>query len=51
MIKRPQVYRICAVCGKKHGVTYGFKTILSRNGIKGDKATKECIRKLGEKKS
>jgi hypothetical protein len=46
MAYKLQVFRVCAVCGKRHGVTYGFKTILARNGIKGDKATKECVAKL-----
>lgn len=40
-------YRVCAVCGKRHGPTYGFKTMLRRLGImQGDKATIECINKL-----
>lgn len=37
------VYRMCAVCGKRHGVTYGFRLTLSMIGIKGDKAVKECV--------
>jgi hypothetical protein len=32
-------FRVCAVCGKRHGPTYGFKTTLRRIGImEGDKA-------------
>jgi hypothetical protein len=46
--KPPAVYRVCAVCGKRHGVTYGFGTILARNGIKGSKATLSCIKSLGQ---
>lgn len=42
-VKGP-VGRVCAVCEKRDGrATYGFPTILARNGIKGDKAHKECI--------
>jgi hypothetical protein len=37
-------YRVCAVCGERHGVTYGFGTTLRRLGIKGDKAVPECVR-------
>lgn len=43
---KSQVFRVCAVCGKRHGVTYGFRSTLARNGVKGDKATIECIKKL-----
>lgn len=45
-----QVFRVCAVCGKRHAPTYGFKTILSRNFIRGDKAAIECIKKLSAPK-
>jgi hypothetical protein len=38
-------FRTCAVCGKRHGPTYGFKTTLARLGIKGDKAVPECVTK------
>jgi hypothetical protein len=31
----------CAVCGERHGVTYGFRSTLARNGIKGRYATME----------
>jgi hypothetical protein len=46
----PQVFRICAVCGKRHGPTYGFGSTLRRFGIKGDKATVECVRELARRK-
>jgi hypothetical protein len=39
-------FQVCAVCGERHGVTFGFRSTLARNGIKGDKATIECIGKL-----
>ena len=41
-----QVFRVCAVCGKRHAATYGFRNLLARNGIAGDKAAIVCIRKL-----
>jgi hypothetical protein len=46
-------YRVCAVCGRRHGVTYGFRTILLRMGIatpadKKDKAVKECVIKAAQ---
>jgi hypothetical protein len=28
-------YRVCAVCGKRHGPTYGFQAMLEGLGIKG----------------
>lgn len=37
------VHRVCAVCGKRHGVTYGFKHTLRRIGIIGDKAVPKCV--------
>lgn len=45
--------RPCAICGKTTSPngqkdTYGFRTILSRNGITGDKAHRECVAGLGE---
>lgn len=36
-------YRICAVCKKRHGATYGFKNTLKRLGIEGDKAVPSCV--------
>lgn len=50
MSRKQQVYRVCAVCGKRHGVTYGFKNTLARLGIKGDKAVKECVIKAAKAK-
>ena len=47
----PEVFRVCAVCGRKHGPTYGFKNTLAYHGIKGDKATVECVRKLALRKT
>jgi hypothetical protein len=36
-------FRVCAVCGKRHGATYGFHTTLTRLGIPGDKAVPACV--------
>ena len=47
--RRQTVYRICAVCGRRHGVTYGFRNTLAHFGIAGDKATVQCIDKLRAK--
>jgi hypothetical protein len=47
--RKSQVYRVCAVCGKRHAATYGFRSTLIRYGIKGDKAAIECVRKLQQK--
>jgi hypothetical protein len=42
-----KVYRVCAVCGKRHGPTYGFRHTLRRLGIaEGDKAVPACVVKL-----
>lgn len=49
-LKKPQVYRVCAVCGKRHGVTYGFRSTLTRLGIKGDKAVKECVQRAARER-
>jgi hypothetical protein len=43
--RKTKAFRVCAVCGKRHGVTYGFRNTLARLGIKGDKAVKECVQK------
>lgn len=45
MAKRTERFRVCAVCGKRHAVTYGFGTILARLGIKGNKAAPACVTK------
>lgn len=39
-------FRVCAVCGKRHAATYGFRNTLSYYGIKGDKAAVMCVRDL-----
>jgi hypothetical protein len=45
-------YRICAVCGMRHGPTYGFKTTLRRLGIMaGDKAVPQCVNDLQKKQA
>jgi len=49
--RKPETGRVCAVCGKTRSPsgerdTYGFRTILARNGIKGDKAHRECVGSL-----
>lgn len=50
MQRKPQVFRVCAVCGKRHGVTYGFRSTLTRLGIPGDKAVKECVQKAARER-
>lgn len=42
---KASTFRICAVCGKRHGATFGYRTTLRLLGIKGDKAVPECVRK------
>lgn len=47
-------HRICAVCGKRHGATYGFKLTLQRLGLpnwRDDKAVPECVIKLQRKRA
>jgi hypothetical protein len=39
-------YRVCAVCGKRHGPTYGFQAMLEGLGIKGTWAAPDCLAKL-----
>jgi len=47
--------RVCAICGKalrrlpngQNETTYGFRSSLIRNGIKGDKAHPTCVKELG----
>ncbi len=53
-LPKPETGLVCAVCGKTAAPsgrkdTYGFHTMLSRNGIAGDKAHPECIAQLGIK--
>ena len=36
-------YRVCAVCKKRHGVTFGFRHTLHSLGIEGDKAVPACV--------
>lgn len=48
---RPQVFRVCAVCGKRHGPTMGFRGALARAGFKDrgwgdDKAVEGCVKKF-----
>jgi hypothetical protein len=43
--------RVCCVCGKRHGATYGYKTILARAGFVDwghgyDKAVPACVTKF-----
>ena len=45
-MRKSDRFRVCAVCGKRHGPTYGFQSVLRHSGLTGDKATIECIRKL-----
>jgi hypothetical protein len=39
-------YRVCAVCGRRHGPTYGFASVLMRLGLKGSWAAPGCVAKL-----
>src|ERR1700758_5403741 len=39
-------YRVCAVCGRRHGPTYGFQSMLEGLGIKGTWAAPDCLAKL-----
>jgi hypothetical protein len=39
-------YRMCAVCGNRHGPTYGFQAMLERLGVRGVWAAPGCIAKL-----
>ena len=39
-------YRVCAVCGRRHGPTYGFQSKLMELGTKGVWATRDCLAKL-----
>ena len=41
-----QEYRVCAVCGRRHGTTFGFQSKLMELGIKGVWATRDCLAKL-----
>ena len=48
IFKKIESDRICAVCHKRQSPsgekdTHGFRAILNRNGIKGDKAHRECV--------
>jgi hypothetical protein len=39
-------HRVCAVCGKRHGPTYGFQSVLERLGIKGVWAAPPCVARV-----
>jgi hypothetical protein len=39
-------YRVCAVCGRRHGPTYGFQAMLDGLGLKGEWAAPGCVAKL-----
>jgi hypothetical protein len=39
-------YRVCAVCGRRHGPTYGFRAMLDGLGMKGEWAAPGCVAKL-----
>jgi hypothetical protein len=39
-------YRVCAVCGRRHGPTYGFQAMLVGLGLKGEWAAPGCVAKL-----
>jgi hypothetical protein len=49
MAKQAQKGRICAICGKRGGATFGFKTTLRLAGHPNwehDKAHPKCVTKL-----
>jgi hypothetical protein len=39
-------YRVCAVCGSRHGPTYNFQPMLNGLAVKGAWATPGCLGKL-----
>ena len=39
-------YRVCAVCGRRHGPTFGFQSMLEGLGLKGAWAAPGCVAKL-----
>jgi hypothetical protein len=39
-------YRVCAVCGNRHGPTYSFQAMLKRLGMSGVWAAPGCVAKL-----
>lgn len=52
--KRRKLGRICAVCGKRGGTTYGFKTALRVLGLpnwRDDKAHPACVGELAARKA
>jgi len=44
--KQQERYRVCAVCGRRHGPTYGFQAMLEGLGMKGVWAAPGCVAKL-----
>lgn len=43
MPKKPERFRVCAVCGKRHAATYSFRLALRAIGIAGDEAVPTCV--------
>jgi len=39
-------YRVCAVCGRRHGPTYDFKSATGGARTKGEWAAPGCVSKL-----
>jgi hypothetical protein len=39
-------YRVCAVCGRRHGPTVSYRLMLESLGLKGDWAAPGCLAKL-----
>jgi hypothetical protein len=39
-------YRVCAVCGRRHGPTFGYQFMLESLGLKGLWAAPDCVAKL-----
>jgi hypothetical protein len=39
-------YRVCAVCGRRHGPTFSYTYMLQSLGLKGAWATPGCVARL-----
>jgi hypothetical protein len=39
-------FNLCSVCGHRHGPAYDFHRVLEHFGLKGERATVQCIQKL-----
>ena len=46
VMKQQERYRVCAVCGRRHGPTFGYQFMLVRLGIRGECAAPGCVAKF-----